>query len=174
MKGAISPSGWKSFISLLLPFMIGPVMAGSVWATTMIKVSLEELTWKADQIVVGTAQESWSQWDDAGEHIFTYTRFTVDQVIKGDTSEREVTVKTPGGELDGTRMEVPSSPNLKSGGKYILFLYDNADNYESNVVGWQQGRYTIDSGLIVENGRSVDDFIGRIRAILEEIDLNER
>lgn len=132
-------------------------------ATTLLKMDLNELISRADLIVIGKAG-TYSSQSDNGE-IFTYTTFTVEQVIKGDVATKEVAVKTPGGEKDGIVMEVPGAPQLTAGGAYVLFLYSNTDKYMSNIVGWQ-GKYTVDNDIVQENGKSVTEFVNEITTIL--------
>jgi hypothetical protein len=165
MKGVQASLGLVGLFTVLTSILLLSFSTGE--ATTLLKVNLEELTNRADLIVMGVAQESLCQWDAERKRIYTYSRFVVDKVIKGDEKISEVVVKIPGGELDGVAMEVPETAEITEAGEYILFLYSNVEKHMSNVVGWRQGQFTIENGLVQENQNSVEEIINEINTILE-------
>jgi hypothetical protein len=66
-------------------------------------------------------------------------------------------------------METHGTATFVVGDELILFLLDDM-TYESNVLGWEQGRFNINDGLVVQNGKTVEGFIAEIESNF----LNER
>lgn len=163
-QAAMMTKRW-GLLTVLLAMLFLPLSTGE--ATTLLKVDLDELVYKADAIVIGSAQESICRWDKNRERIYTYTRFVVDEVIKGDSRMTETFVKVPGGDLDEISMDVLETAQLTESGHYILFLFSRAEDYMSNVVGWRQGQYTIENGIVLENQKPADEFIAEIQAIVD-------
>src|SRR5256885_5765036 len=58
-------------------------MGAFLFATTVIPMSIEELTAAATHVVRGHVIESWSSWDTSHRLIYTYTRFQIDKPLKG-------------------------------------------------------------------------------------------
>ena len=165
MNPSAAGKRWLGVLAALTATLLLSHSAGQ--ATTLLKVDLDEIAARADIIVVGVAQESWCRWDANRERIYTYTRFAVDETLKGDQDMTEVVVKVPGGDLDGISMDVLETASLVETGHYILFLYSRADKLMSNVVAWRQGQYTIENGIVLENQKPADEFIAEIQATLE-------
>jgi hypothetical protein len=143
-------------VSFLCVVMVLPQVLHS---TTMIKMSETDLAIDADAIIQGKVTSTWSEWGDNGRYIYTYGAVTVDRMIKGNVPGKEYLIKTPGGSIGQATMEVPGAPQFKVGDELILFLLDDISSYESNVLGWEQGMFNIRGGVVVQNGKSVEDFI---------------
>ncbi len=165
MNQTAARTRWLGVLTAFLAMLFLPFSPGE--ATTLLKVDLDELVYRADIIVIGSAQESICRWDSNRERIYTYTRIVVDEVIKGDSRLVETFVKVPGGDLDGISMDVLETALLTESGHYILFLYSRAEDYMSNVVGWRQGQFTIENGIILENQKPADEFIAEIQAMVD-------
>lgn len=145
-------------------FLIIISVAMNVFGTVK-KISLEEKTKKASLIVIGIVKHSQSQWEelDGGKRIFTYAYIDVEKYIKG-SGEKLIEIKIPGGKVGEITEEVPDTPHFSLGEKVILFLKPKF----FRVVGWHQGKHTIQDNKVVGLGIEVNKFIKKIKEILEE------
>jgi hypothetical protein len=118
-------------------------MAGELRATSIIPMSVEELTNAADTVIEARALDSWSQWNAQHTIIFTWTRFQVVKTLKGSVPQ-QVLVKQPGGEVGGYGQKVAGIRQFQSGESTVLFLRPSAANDGSLVVvGLMQGNFRV-------------------------------
>jgi hypothetical protein len=119
-------------------------------ATTARLITLEELTSYSAYVVVATARERRSVWEDmpSGRRIVTYTRISVDRPIVGAPGG-ELWVRTLGGVVDKIGQSVPGEAQLALGAQALLFLAKA--NGVVVVAGMAQGHYPIvadDKGML--------------------------
>lgn len=127
--------------SLLLALLLG--LTGLLRATTVVPMSVEELTSAAETVVEARALQSWSQWNPQHTIIFTYTRFQVLKTLKG-TAADQIVVKQPGGVVDGYGQKVPGVRQFKDDETTALFLRSSAAGDGSQViVGLMQGNFRV-------------------------------
>jgi hypothetical protein len=115
----------------------------------MRKLSYQDLTAKAQLIVVGRAVASKSIW--ANRDLNTLVTISVDEVLKGDQLDI-VTVVLPGG-VDANRkfplaMMVPGAPQIHSQEEVFLFLtrarQDISGGIDSyTITGFSQGKFSV-------------------------------
>jgi len=91
---------------------------------------LDDLSNGADAIVKGTVIEEASYWNNEHTGIFTTTVLSVDETLKGSITDETVLVTCPGGEVDGMRQWVSSSPIFSEDEQVVVFL--NLPIQESN------------------------------------------
>ena len=86
-------------------------------------LTLEELLDRSTYVVVGTAGERHSVWEDlsAGRRIVTYTKITVERAVSG-APDKELWVRTLGGVVDKIGQAVPGEVQLTAGARSLLFL----------------------------------------------------
>ena len=123
---------------VLLVVTLGAVPA--VLASVVKALSLEDLTRKADLIVVGVGAESQARRNDDGRLIVTDVSVDVQQVLKGDAKAGDdVIVTLLGGTLDGLGLRVPGEASIPTGQPALLFLYRASNGRDLRVVGMAQG-----------------------------------
>ncbi|MFB3916758.1 MAG: hypothetical protein ACE14M_08515 [Terriglobales bacterium] len=131
---------WKVALALLVLLALASATAK---ATTVIPMSVEELTHAAKAIVEATATSSWSQWNPQHTMIVTYTRFTVSKTLKGSVPA-EIVVKQPGGIVGNQGQKVPGVRQFLAGENVLLYLQPSGDNDGTHVVtGLVQGNFRI-------------------------------
>jgi hypothetical protein len=132
-----SPQAAKGAIASLA--LTGPREA---MAAVSIQLSLEELTTSTSYVVVATALEQRSQWEELGgsRRIVTYTRLSVERTVAGEPG-RELWVRTLGGVVDKIGQQVSGDARLTPGSRSLLFLkkVDTA----VVVAGMAQGHYPV-------------------------------
>ncbi len=142
-------------ISLFLLFH-----TASGWAL-MIKLSTEDLTEKAENIIVGKVVRKECRYDEEGKRIYTYVTISVEEDIKGKSEAKEITIKHLGGEMDDIVMWVSDSPSFKENEEVLLFLKKGKKPEVKEIIGRAQGKFRVKrdefSGerIVVSKGREV-------------------
>lgn len=119
-------------------------------ASVSVLVSLEELVAASTYVVVATAGERRSVWEQlpSGRRIVTYTRLAVERSVAGAPGG-EVWVRTLGGVVDRIGQSVSGEAQIPTGSRSLLFL--SRVNGVVVVTAMAQGHYRIVSD---ERGRS--------------------
>ena len=124
-------------------------------ATTVQKLSLQDLARKSDAIVVGEVEQTVSRWDDQGKEIYTYVTVRVTDQVKGRKNQKgqkgpeTLTLRQLGGQVDKIASVVPGMPEFRKGEEVVLFLSQKDAAGYPWVVGLQQGKYSV---VTDENG----------------------
>ena len=130
-------------------FMVAGFMASALIllpmasATTLARLSFEELTDKADLVATGTVTRSWTAWDAEHKYIWTHYEMSVAGGLKGNLA-RTVEFAEVGGMVDGVGMNVVGSVAYQTGEHVMVFLTRQPNGY-LRTTGWGQGKYTVDA-----------------------------
>ncbi len=123
------------------------------------KMSLTQLTTKADHIVVGEVIDMHCYegvWQAVGPTIFTDVTLRIEEEWKGKVKAKTLTVRVPGGELaDGRRIVVSGMPKFTMNEKCLVFTR----KYEGTqwVFGHMQGKYRMKVKRVVSKfGFAID------------------
>lgn len=112
-------------------------------ATTVVPMSVEELTRASATVVEAHARRSWTSWNAQHTLIYTYTSFQVSRTLKGKPPN-VVTVKQPGGSADGYTQKVSGVRHFQEGEDALLFLRPSmAADGTQVVVGLIQGNFRV-------------------------------
>jgi len=117
-----------------------------VEATTIRKLSLDELISNADDIVVGKCEKKETAWIE--KRIFTIATIAVSQCAKGQTAGgQKIQVYTLGGSVKEplpVTMHVPGAETISVGEEMLLFLERFGDRKQfRRVVGMSQGKLPV-------------------------------
>ena len=115
--------------------------------------SISDLTKDSDNIITGKVLGKESYWENG--NIFTNVIVSADRHIKGN-SGNQVTVKVRGGTVGDIYAEVSDVPLFDDNEEVLLFLKGDS------VVGWNQGKYSIQNDMIKETGDPLVEFINNI------------
>jgi hypothetical protein len=119
------------------------VLISTLSATTLAKLSFEELTDNSEVVVSGTVTRSWTAWDAEHQYIWTHYEMAVENTVKGSAS-RTLEFAEPGGVVAGTGMNIVGSVVYQTGENVMIFLARQPNGY-LRTTGWGQGKYTIDA-----------------------------
>jgi hypothetical protein len=108
-------------------------------ATTLERLSLDEMTAKATAIVRGRVTASWCA--PRGSLIYTHYRIQVSERWKGPAAT-EVEVVVPGGSANGVRQSFAGTPKLTEGAEYVLFLWTGSSGL-THILGFTQGVFDL-------------------------------
>ena|GEM_PF-1306486 len=126
----------KAFVAAIC----GLLLPGWLNSTTLVPLDLGGLADQAELVFTGQAIGSESLASKDGTTAFTFVTFTVNEVLKGSTPGKEITLRFEGGDLGGRVLVVEGMPRFEEGESYLLFVHGNG-SFASPVVGWWQGQY---------------------------------
>lgn len=112
-------------------------------ATTLVRLSLEQLSLASSLVARGRVVDQHSQWTPGQRRIVTITHVAVRRTLKGRAAGR-LTIEQPGGSVDGVRSRVAGTVSFEPGAEYILFLEPAPSNpAHFLVVGMAQGAFPV-------------------------------
>ena len=113
--------------------------AAAVPATTLVRMSLEQISQASAYIVRAGCVANSAAWD-AGE-IWTLSTFDVEETWRGTISGR-ITVRLLGGSTASVTSRVSGVPRFTPGEEVVLFL-EPTERGDFSVVSWQQGTFRV-------------------------------
>jgi hypothetical protein len=128
--------------NILITFLI---LIGTAYAnaSSVRAMSLEELTEKSEVIFEGEVVSVLTTNNERGR-IHTLIVFAVNNVVKGQYSENQLTLRFLGGNYQGKNMTVSDLNYPKLGEKGIYFVESITRRLINPLLGWDQGRYLVE------------------------------
>ncbi len=128
-------------------------------ATSMLPLSLEQLSSRADLIFYGKVIGNETKEDVQSGQIATFTEFEVIDLIKGNTGNTH-TIKQIGGfnKNSNTRLLVRGVPKFIQGEEYVVFLPKKSSLGFCSPLGLHQGSFNVsikNNEKIISNGRGL-------------------
>jgi hypothetical protein len=123
---------------ILFSILCSLAMATSAGATTLLKMSMNDMIVQSTEIV--RARVVGSRTAAIGQDIYTYYQLAVAESLKGASVPAEVAV--PGGVYGRLRQVAVGSPALTEGQEYVLFLWTNQRGM-SQLIGLSQGMFRL-------------------------------
>ena len=154
----------------LLPILILIVLTKlPLHATTVQRLTLDDMVSKADTIVIGRVINSQSSWTKNGKLILTQTTFEVQEGLKG-AATKTVTITTVGGRVGNNILHVSGMPSFQPEETAVIFL-ERSNSYLT-VLGLSQGKFSIVNGE-VSNHLSGLSFEGGAASVPTRMRLSE-
>jgi hypothetical protein len=155
MKKLLFMQPYLIILCLVLNLLCLPVAS----ATSMLPLSLEQLSTRASLIFYGKVINNEVKKDEQSGRIATFTEFEIIDLIKGETAATH-TIKQIGGHLKetGTVVHIYGVPEFVTGKNYVVFLPEKSKLGFSSPLGLHQGSFdvvTVNGQQIVSNGRSL-------------------
>jgi hypothetical protein len=125
-------------------------------ASTLLRVSVDELTQRAEFVFEGEVVNVQAQRSGARGMISTFVTFNVIDTIKGSASVESIELKFLGGNLEGERLEVNGSRIPELGERGVYFVESLTQDLINPLLGWSQGQYLIQTEDGVEQVTSVN------------------
>jgi hypothetical protein len=117
--------------------------AASASATTLLRMSLDQLAQASTEIIRGHVVSQETLWNPAHTRIYTYTTVAVDHTYKGSLASTLV-IQQPGGTVGNVHVFVAGTIQFHSQAGYVLFLERSAEDPSKFLpVGMMQGAYRI-------------------------------
>jgi hypothetical protein len=114
---------------------------GSLWATLVPRMSLEEVVDASESIVQGTIIRTWSAWDEGHKSIWTHYEIQVADKLKGSVPG-SIVVSEPGGTVGETELQIAGTPQYEVGEEVVLFAERTPLGY-LRTCGWGQGKFRV-------------------------------
>jgi hypothetical protein len=115
----------------------------AVRATTIPRLTFEQLTEASEVIASGDITQSWTAWDSEHKYIWTHYRLTVTDTARG-TKGSSVEFAEPGGAVKDVSMQIPGTVTYGVGEHVVVFLARMPNGY-LRTAGWAQGKYSPDA-----------------------------
>jgi hypothetical protein len=144
----------KSLYALAAVFFF----AGIMQATTVQRLTLEDLVKRAHHIVSGKVRQSKTYWSSNGKLILTDYTIEVAESIKGQSSGL-IQITTIGGKMGTIELHVSGMPAFQKDENVVLFT-EPSGPYEV-VLGLEQGKFRVENGQIFNNAGSLSFADGR-------------
>jgi len=128
-------------------------------------VELPEMVSRAGTIVYGTVLSNECREDDRGA-IFTYTTIAVAEALTDGVAESQIVIRNMGGRVGERGLRVSDVPAFEPGEEVILFLEEEPIVEETCLVGWEQGKYSAQAGIVERTGQTVEEFKTEVRRLL--------
>lgn len=121
-------------------------------ATSLLPVSLEQLTTRADLIFYGKVINNEIKKDTQSGQIATFTEFQVIDLIKGK-SDSTHTIKQIGGfdKNSNMRLMIAGVPKFITGQEYVVFLPKKSSLGFCSPIGLHQGSFSV----LTENNEKI-------------------
>jgi len=128
-------------------------------ATSLLPISLEQLSTRANLIFYASVVNNEVKKDEASGRIATFTEFEVIELIKGSSEKRHI-IKQLGGFLESrqTIVRIHGVPQYQVGNRYVVFLPEESSLGFCSPLGLHQGSFavtTINGEQIISNGHSL-------------------
>ncbi len=110
-------------------------------ASQFENVAFDQIAREANLVVRGHVLDTWSQWDDSHEVIYTYATVRVTRYFGETTGPDVLMVREVGGTVDGYTMEAIGFPMIRRGEQIVAFLSEDGSNYR--IHAYNQGKYLV-------------------------------
>ena len=110
-------------------------------ATTMVKLSTNQLVDASDTVVRGTITEVWTE-EDARGIVWTRAQLEVSEVYKGKNTKNSYVIDQMGGRFGGRETTVAGRAQFSPGEEGVFFL-EQLGSGRITTVGLSQGKFTL-------------------------------
>jgi hypothetical protein len=125
-----------------LAFVAWILGASTAAPSTVVAMSLEQMTDHAHSIFIGRVAGVRADWNAERTRIYTYVTLSVERYLKGGSGSKMETVRLLGGQVGSYRAVVPGTPVFEVGEDVLLFLA-GAGARIPTVLGLSLGKFTI-------------------------------
>lgn len=126
-------------LTTILPLLSALLLLPPLQATTLARLSLDELAAASDAVARVRCAGTESRWERGS--IWTVTTFDVMETLKGNLPAK-IEVRLPGGRVGHLTATVDGTPRFVPGVEVILFL-EKSRAGGFTVAGWVQGTFRI-------------------------------
>jgi hypothetical protein len=133
------------------------------------EISVEKVALSSEMIVVGKVNKKQCEWNEDKTRILTKVSIDVDEYVKGERAEQEITIMHWGGEIDGIGELYTHTPRFTENENVLLFVKkDKEENLR--VCHGSEGKFRIQEDTTLKfkrvNNKSLDDLKAEIKAFI--------
>lgn len=114
-----------------------------VEASTVVPLSVEEMTRRSAVVARAKVRSSVSSWGEQKKHIFTKTVLELSEVWVGEVT-REIELVTLGGQVGDRVSKVAGGPEFTEGDDVVVFLGWSERQQRYYLLGLSQGYYRVE------------------------------
>ncbi|HEY3444583.1 MAG TPA: hypothetical protein VGK29_27785 [Paludibaculum sp.] len=123
-----------------MQFVLAVSLACSAMATTLERLTLDEMIQKSTAIVRGKVLDFSTV--QRGNIVYTVYRLQVSERLKGGAGLATTEVFLPGGTIGGYRQSFAGTPQMERGAEYVVFVWVSPKGIPQ-VVGLGQGVFDV-------------------------------
>ena len=132
----------------------------------------EQLAARAEVIAIGKVTGIESEWNESHTMIRTRVTLSVDQFVKGGSSQNAMTIYVPGGEIDGVGEIYSHMPTFRRDEDVVVFAEKDRDN-RYRVSAGSQGKFLVEKDgatgrRMIAGGRSLDDLKAQLNLVIQQ------
>lgn len=169
----------KTYIIFIIVFSLTIVPSMKISYATMLGISTQKLTQDSDLIIDGTVIDVYSAWDETSTTIYTYAVVEIQNIHKGSSENKNVTLMYRGGEVDNIGLKISDQAEFKKRENVFLFLKKSKKEpnlHMFQITGKAQGKYSITKdnravkkGFSVAGNENVVDYDIPVDLLIEEV-----
>jgi len=125
-------------------FSLFLLLAGTLAASTVLRVNFAHLSQSAHHVVAGRVTSITADKDPATGYIFSKVTLSVSDAVPSSLVGREYSFRMIGGEMDGKRLYIADFPRFQVDEKVVLFLNSQTANVFGPTIGLWQGVFFVD------------------------------
>jgi hypothetical protein len=138
----------KLLVGLVLSSALFVGLSTVTHATTVERLTLEDLTQRSQNILHGVVRGTRTYWSPDRKLILTNTTIQVTESMKGQAAGT-VEVTTVGGQIGDTILHVAGMPAFVTGEDTIVFVARSSGYL--TVLGLGQGKFTVSNGEVANS-----------------------
>ena len=136
------------------------------------KLTTKELTNRAEVIAVGKVTSMRSEWNRDKTRIYTKVTISVDQYVKGQRSEKTLTISHLGGEVGAVGELYSHTPRFSKDEEVLVFVKKDKKN-NLRITGGADGKFRITKSeltgkKLVGKIKTLEDFTARVKSIIKQ------
>ncbi len=128
-------------------FSLFLLLAGTLAASTVLRVNFAYLSQSAHHIVAGRVTSITADKDPATGYIFSKVTLSVSEAVPSSLVGREYSFRMIGGELEGKRLYIADFPRFQAGEKVVLFLNSQTAGVFGPTIGLWQGVFFVEQDV---------------------------
>jgi hypothetical protein len=110
-------------------------------ASQFVDVAFDQIARESKFVVRGHVLDTWSQWDESREVIYTYATVRVTRYFGETTGPDVLMIREVGGTVDGYTMEAIGFPMIRRGEQIVAFLSE--DGSDLRIHAYNQGKFLV-------------------------------
>lgn len=157
---------------LVIVSVLSMVITAERASAQLRKLTTEALTNKAECVAIGKVTGMRSEWNKDKTRIYTHVTISVDQYVKGERSEKYLTITHLGGEVREIGELYTHAPKFSIDEEVLIFVKKDKKN-NLRITGGANGKLRITKSAVtgekmIRKTILLDDFTSQIKSIVKK------
>ena len=123
--------------------LVVAALAVPLSASQFVDLPFDQVARESKFVVRGHVIDTWSNWDEAREVIYTYATVRVTRYFGEASGPDTLVVREVGGTVDGYTQEAIGFPELRRGEQLVLMLSEWEGSTDLRVHAFNQGKFLV-------------------------------